>query len=421
MYAKKLLAVLLLVAAVATMTPARAQGGLTTRNFTFKKDAFDQSMKASLADTVKGYQYVLIKDGKMVTEGAGGWARNAADGVQTKMTTATPINVGSLWKFMTGTTMLNVMEHPGKWSPSEGQSLKSRLDYHIWGLFPAVWYNNMSVGVRGISIRQLLQHRSGFDNDFKGPRTELGFLKAGFLESQAGKREYSNINFVMLGHLIGLYENEHINADLNGYVQNNKLSTERADDYVQDQLGRRMVEIARERIWSKMTPKFSPSCNATVDFKDTAAYGYKSRMDIGKGVLTSSIASRGHCGGEGGFYLSTRDFANYMAHFSQTDLIVSKEARDMMFNDQMENPDDRLVWSSATDSQWRSYDWFRKNFGTGVIAWSNGATEGTNGVLLRLPQNHYLVLVVNSNDLKVNELFNVGADAFIAATKDNFK
>lgn len=420
MYAKKILAVALLVVICGgSATPALAQVNLGGKVISFKEEAFDQSMKASLADTVKGYQYVLIKDGKIVTEGAGGWARNAIDGGQMKMTTSTPINVGSLWKFMTGTTMLNIMEHPGKWSPSKGQSLKSRLDYPIWGLFPSVWYNNMDNGVRGISIRELLQHRSGFDDDFKGPRTELGFLKAGYLESQAGVREYSNINFVMAGHLIPLYENEHINADLNAHVQNNNLPTERADDYVQDQLGRRMVEIQRERIWSKMSPKFSPSCNATVDFKNTAAYGYKSRMDIGKGVLTSSIEKRGHCGGEGGFYLSTRDFANYMAHFSETDLIVSKEARDMMFSEGM-NPNDRLVWAGATDKNWRSYNWFEKNFKMGVIAWSAGGTEGTNGVLLRLPQNHYLVLVVNSNDFKVNELFNFGADAFIAATKHNF-
>ena len=418
MYAKKILAALLL-AALAGASGARAQGGLATKNFNFKKDAFNQSVDKALYGNVIGYQFVLIKDGRVVTEGANGWARTAADG-QRKMTTSTPINVGSLFKFMTGTTLLHVMEHPSKWTANQNYGLETQLGTHIWGYFPAVWYNNMSRDVRKISFRQLLQHRSGFDDDFKGERTELGFLKSGFTTSQFDKREYSNINFVMAGHLLSVYENTHILADVNGVVQNEGMSTPAADDYVQDRLGRRMVEIMRERIWSKMSPKFSPSCNAKVDFKDTAAYGYRFKTDLQKGVITSSIESRGHCGGEGGFYMSTRDFANYMAHFGETELIVSKQARDLMYREGM-NPDDRLVWAGATDSKWRSYDWFEKNFKSGTVVWSAGGTEGTNAVLLRLPQNYYLVLAVNSNDFKVNELFNVGADAFIAATKDNFR
>jgi CubicO group peptidase (beta-lactamase class C family) len=418
MYAKKLLAVLLLVA-VTGAAPAFAQGGLTTKNFTFKEGDFNQSVDKALSGNVVGYQYVLIKDGRLVTEGAGGWARTSADGLM-KMTTRTPINVGSLFKFMTGTTLLHLMEHPGKFSPDKGEHLQSRLGYHVWGLFPAVWFNNMDYNVRKISFRQLLQHRSGFDDDFQGPRTEMGFLKAGFTPAQYDKREYSNINFVMTGHLIPLYEEPRLNADINGSVQNANMSTSAADDYVQNRLGRRMLEIFRERIWSKMSPKFSPSCDAKADFKDTAAYGYHSKTDPAKGIITSSIESRGHCGGEGGFYMSTRDYANYVAHFAETELIVSKEARDMMYKEGM-NPDDRLVWAGATDGNWRSYDWFRKNFKTGTLVWSAGGTEGTNAVLLRLPENYYLVLAVNSNDFKVNELFNVGTDAFIAATKDNFK
>ena len=43
--------------------------------------------------------------------------------------------------------------------------------------------------------------------------------------------------------------------------------------------------------------------------------------------------------------MSARDFANYAAHFSKSDLIVSKTARDKMYTETM-NVDDRLVWAN---------------------------------------------------------------------------
>src|SRR5882672_8597534 len=127
---KKLLAITLLTNfACAIVT---AQGGVSLTNTSFNKTAFDQSLKGSVGSAVMGYQYVLIKDGKVVTEFAGGRARNQVDGGKL-MTPTTQINIGSLMKFITGTTLLNIMEHPAKWTPSENASLNSRLDYHIWG------------------------------------------------------------------------------------------------------------------------------------------------------------------------------------------------------------------------------------------------------------------------------------------------
>jgi CubicO group peptidase (beta-lactamase class C family) len=110
-----------------------------------------------------GYQYVLIKDGRVVTEKADGVARTAADGGLLKMTVNTPINLGSLQKFITGTAMIGLMENPAVYSPDRNQSLQTRLDRKITTLFPHVWLKSMKSGIEQISIRQLLQHRSGFN------------------------------------------------------------------------------------------------------------------------------------------------------------------------------------------------------------------------------------------------------------------
>src|SRR5215212_6217238 len=101
-------------------------------------------------------------------------------------------------------------------------------------------------------------------------------------------------------------------------------------------------------------------------------------------------------------------------NFSASNLIVSEEARDTMFTEGMPR-DDRLVWSSAN-----SDDWMKTNFKMPVVVWSNGIVEGTRAVLIRLPQNHYLILFTNSEDMSAGDLYNAGVAAFKAGMDHNF-
>jgi hypothetical protein len=77
------------------------------------------------------------------------------------------------------------------------------------------------------------------------------------------------------------------------------------------------------RIFNRMSPAIKPSCDATNELKSTVAYGYETKSST-KGVISSQIEKKGHCSGEGGYYMSARDFANYAAHFSASDLIVRR-------------------------------------------------------------------------------------------------
>jgi hypothetical protein len=116
----------------------------------------------------------------------------------------------------------------------------------------------------------------------------------------------------------------------------------------------------------------------------------------------------------GGYFISARDFANYVAHFSQTDLIVTQAGRDAMYKGGMPS-DDRLVWTKATTN-----NWINTNFKMSRVAWSNGIAGGVRTVLLRLPENHYLILFTTSPELSVDDLFNIGTLAFKEGMKHNF-
>jgi len=421
---KKTTAIFVLIALSTSMAAAqvpRGPQGVKAKTIELNKTAFDQSLSSAVGPKVMGYQYVLIKDGRVVTEKAGGLAQTSKDRGPLNMTTRTPLNIGSLQKFVTGTTLLNLMEHPTKWSPGVGKSLRNQLDMPVWGQFPSLWVDLIPPTtvhcpqIRCIRYRQLLQHRSGFNDDKASNRTVLGFLGDGdgFLASQYDKRQYSNINFVLTGYLLPGYERNYF---LNEIMANavKYPNTSSADQYVRDQLGKRYDQILHERIFDRMTPKINPTCNGANTVAATAAYGYQSKNDSKGGIITSQIEKKGHCSGEGGYYWSARDFANYVAHFSASNLIVSDEARDAMFKEGMDN-NDRLIWTSATDD-----DWMKAHFNMKTVVSSNGIAEGSRTVLIRLPQNYYLILFTNSEDMSTGDLYKAGVAAFRAGMDHNF-
>lgn len=389
---------------------------------TFKKVPFDDAINNLVEPSVMGYQYVLIKDGKVVTEGAGGKARTGTDG-NLNMTTSTPQNIGSLAKFLSGTTMINLFEKPAaKTDPDyEKNGLQANLDRVIWGEFPKVWLNvipgpfDKGITQRMIKFRQLLQHRSGFDEDWKATKTDGTFpsqLKNQFNADLYNKPKYANVNFTLGSYLLPLIEYHNLNYDLD--VETNGMSSADADKLVRDRLGKRMDALMRERIWNKMSPKFNATCDPKKDVKNTAAYGYPNKQAKGSGEFYSMMETIGHCVAVGGYYTSARDFANYVAHFSKTDLIVTQAGRDQMFKDGMPS-DDRLVWTNATTNTW-----INTNFKMSRVAWSNGIAGGVRTVLLRLPENHYLILFTTSPELSADDLFNVGTLAFKEGMKHNF-
>jgi len=264
----------------------------------------------------------------------------------------------------------------------------------------------------------------------KGGRPFLEFMEKGFLTSQYDVREYTNINFTAVGFLIPLLERNFVKYDLDQKTWNAStqktynMTQAEADLFIRTELGKGMDKLMRERIWNKMKPTFNPSCDPTNDpvMKNTAAYAYNSVSDT-TGVITSHQENSGYCGGEGGYYMTARDFANYAAHFSQSDLIVSKTVRDKMYSETM-NVDDRLVWANETPD-----DWMKENFKMPIIVWSNGGTgtTGTGGartVMMRLPQNYYLIIFSNTrndpNGQDGGQLFNFGRTAFKEAMKHNF-
>lgn len=404
------------MAILAGIATAQTGGISGTPAITFDKQAFRTRMNSNLNNRVMGYQYVLIKKGSVVTENAGGLAQNAAD-ANIPMTVNTPINMGSLSKFLSGTAMLNMMQKPHSLAqPDQGLSLDQKLARPMWTIMPNAWVGGITGGVEDITLRQILSHRTGFDTDKVGNRTVLGYLKDnnGFLPAQYDRREYANINFVLNGYLLPMYSNENVADSYNSLQNINGWTETQADAYIRQDAGTKMHNLMKTRIWDKMTPKFNANCDAANTLQNVAARGYDSVNDATSGQLTSAIDSQGHCGGHGGYYYSARDLANYLAHFAATDLIVDQQGRDEMVTNSMA-PRDQLVWSFSVPNSY-----FGTNFGMPNVTYSNGVTGGWRSVILRLPQDYYLVMATNSPDLSADDLRDLGIRSFRDGVQHNF-
>jgi CubicO group peptidase (beta-lactamase class C family) len=405
---------LLIVCTTALAQPARrrvpptapTQGVTSGAQPTLDRQAFENSLHAAVSPKVMGYTFLLIKDGRVAAEGAGGLARNSADG-QMKMTTRTPQNLGSLFKFITGVTMLHLLDRAPAGSAGGNNSFQTRLGAPVALLYPQLWNAGVKTpAIRTITFRQLLQHRSGF----RGCSTPLGCFGGSYDPTLLGKRDYQNINFSLLGYLIPLYATPNLLPALNG-VPKTVPAAER-DANMQVVLGERMDRFMREKMFPLAPGNISASCDAANEYKSTGAYGYVSKTDTGKGIITSRKADNKPCSGAGGNWMSIRDFGAFVAAALHSDRMLSQQARLEMYRTGMA-PDDRLVWSFTTTDPW-----IADRFKMPTILWSNGVQrydgQSFNTVLLRLPLNYELMIFVNSGGMGVDSLAGAGFKAFRA-------
>jgi CubicO group peptidase (beta-lactamase class C family) len=374
--------------------------------------AFEFAVHLALENRVMGYSFVLMHRDRIVTEGAGGRARNSADG-HMPMRADTPSNMGSLMKFITGVTMLHIFERPpvGSAGMTDGD-FRSRLDAPVALLFPQVWQAAIEdPALRGVTFRRYLQHRTGF-RDCSG-MTDC--FSNGFKRRLIGVRSYQNINFSTLGFMIGVYTKPSILQAVNGIPDSN-TSIDR-DAYFQISAGLQMDEFIREEMLRRVARTVTASCDAANEYRSTAAYAYASVTDTDKGIVTSRKAEAKPCVGSGGYWMSARDFALFAGTALHTDKFLSRGTRHMM--SETPDPDGRLVWSFLTSSST-----IRSKYGMDPILYSGGDqpyanSRGTHAAIVRLPQQHTAVIFINSNDMNSGALASIAINAFLKGMGDS--
>jgi CubicO group peptidase (beta-lactamase class C family) len=386
---------MLVLCAQSLMPVARAQKVEPNPPLSFDKAAYEKRIHQAFDGKVMGYATVLIKNGQVVSEVADGLARNAVDG-NVKMTTTIPANIGSTIKFVSGLALLQLFEkktdHP----------VDYWLSQPIYTYFPKIWQNGMDPSIKQITFRHLLQHRSGFrslTNDElgdDGKKSTFDYLATGVKPANFNARAYANANFSILTFLIPMVAYPDFLTTVNKEAAENKWNADEAPIH-------KRIAVAWElyikgQIYAKNTPPVTPSCNPTVEFvnqKKTWAPDYKSAKDTGKGVTRDSRVNNGYCHAAGGWYITARELAAFVANFNATDKLVSTKTRDMMFDD--DNANERLVWSFTTPDTA-----INQKFNLKMLPYMGGDQGGAHASILMLPNGYYAIGIINSNDMNSN-------------------
>lgn len=405
------------------MTPTAAlarTGGIKSNenSFIFDRGRFETEIRRNFVNKTMGYQVILIKDGVFVAEVAGGLARNPIDGGD-EMTLDTPANIGSTVKFFAGTALLQKLQQKA----AENGTMNMWLARKVFQYFPKVWQEGMHESIKQITLRDLLQHKGGFIHNDSGMKVFFDYLAKGVSSDQTqsfayGKRRYANANITAIGYVLAAIDNPQFLQTIDQIIASKNLQAD--DPLIQTMLGNAFEAYMKNRIFSKVQPAIAPTCDAPAVYAQkniVFAHIYALPTTSSTGIFSSSKTNGGACHAAGGWYISGRELATYVANFSATDTIVNAATRDLMFDD--DAPENQMVWSHNTSSQLllKNFQWNSTPF--------MGGDWGGHATIVQLPNGYYAVGITNSGILNdqgavgnsflltrnIIQAFNYGVDA----------
>ncbi|MCA1568204.1 MAG: beta-lactamase family protein [Acidobacteria bacterium] len=437
MKVRSLVSLLVLFVLLLNSTGVYAQLGGTqvgAKTLKFDKEKFIAKVnenKLGAPSPLDGYAAVIIKDGRIVAETAGGLAiRGDGNGVKNAlMTTSTPSDIGSDFKMISFITLLSVFEKRAAKNPAltiEKQSNSPILPYlpKAW----RAWVNTppddtaaaaqATARIAKTTFAQLMQHKSGF-RSVTNKTSPFDYIDKGIQQSDIGVRKYSNFNATVLTYLwprlVDPAKADQIEKQIeaaNVANNNHEVYGKLYGDFFENWMQKNVFDVIR--------PGIRPSCDPAVDFpKRTPAVVFARYYDNplgGDNPRYWSEKDKNHgCHAQGGYYLSMRDLAAFMANYQATNTLVSDKVRKMMYDDSTAaTRDDSLGWSEFLSSPFAT-----KNFGVNAIPWKAGGNLGFTAVV-QLPDNYIAVGTISGPGNEVT-VANTLKDAWVQGMIGNFE
>jgi Beta-lactamase class C and other penicillin binding proteins len=275
----------------------------------FDAATFKQNIVTALGNRSIGYNFVISQGGRLADTCERGFARMSQDGA-IKHSVNKEMNIASITKWLTAVGAMSLMKERN-----------ISLDDSIYKWLPQTW--PLGAGVRSVTFKQLLTHRSGFTTstirygtDYNSLRTCIGNP----LANPAKGYNYSNVNFALFRIMFGFFNNRpamqgmEINylakGDTAGYASN------LADIY---------IGLMQQHVFTPAGVS-NAICTPT-DSRSTQTLMYNETAPNTAGAATGDW--RLVCGG-GGYYLSTMEIARVAAFVFHTEDILSKDQQQEM-------------------------------------------------------------------------------------------
>ncbi|HEY0741679.1 MAG TPA: serine hydrolase [Chryseosolibacter sp.] len=315
-----------------------------------------------------GWAYVINKDGQYYSSDAFGKARTAADPAAIDFSENKTLNVASVSKFFTAIAVMQLLEERNlslnafvsPWLPPS----------FIQGAGPGIVNGNTP----GLTFRDLLTHKSGLQSvntNFPGTLcyTCMDNVIATGATGDKSQRNYLNVNFSLFRVIIP--------ALWRGLPGGPPANEELTDANTQA----RYLEYMQKNVF---TPSGVSSADCIGESPSVATIYYNANDVNATGMPYGDWTA---LAGGGGYYLSAIEIAKVLAHFENTETLVSNETRTLM-------RENRIGFDMPNSERERHGEYFGKN---GSIV-NNG-----KGVLLQTlsyPINHVeLVVVMNTQGI----------------------
>jgi D-alanyl-D-alanine carboxypeptidase len=262
----------------------------------FDVDLFENNLKSGMGDQWVGYSYIISKNGQYERGGYFGKRRTGTDG-NINSSHVVPYYAASINKTISAVAMLKVLQDKNN-GDADGF-----LNAKIAQFLPPNW--TFGANAANISFRDLLEHKSGISasaaTDYSGLRTLIGSGT-----SAQKTYQYSNANYALIRILV---------ARMSGNTGTDNLQNDVAMSDAVLKGFRRYVD----------TQLFEP-INIEADTKDnsissTLYYKFGSNEPGWKmGEMEERL-------GSGGYFLSAKDIASFLAYLNHTETLISKANR----------------------------------------------------------------------------------------------
>jgi CubicO group peptidase (beta-lactamase class C family) len=301
-----------------------------------ERQAFDpKKMESYLKEELTkkgavGFSYAIVQSGQLIKSGAQGWARAPWEAKQPNiaLTTTKRMTVASISKPITAVAVMKLVEQ-------KKLSLDSKFYPLIKDKFPKA-----GKGVENVTIRQLLNHKSGLKPGI-GCGDNLPNLLLQGTPWDDGIRPYENSNFCLLREVI------------------EKVSGQNYVNYVQSQ------------ILNKMTIA-DMSCKPDVN-NPTLYYNTSKTLGYSWGDYSKTCSAYG-------WSASAIDLAKFLAYV-RYHKVLSKPTTDQMLSE-------GLGWQKTVGTRGTYY----QHGGD----WIGPEKKGFTGVIMHFPDNIDAVLLVNT-------------------------
>lgn len=341
-------ALFLILFAVASSCDKTVEVG--PNNATLNTDDLVKAIAKRLDGKCVGYQLVISVKGAQKNIYAYGDARLAQDGNARKMNVTDKFNLASCSKTITAAALLHVLN-----------ARKKSVDDLIHPYLPAHW--TLSAGVKTITFKQLMTHRSGFsDKSYGSDYANLKKLVGENLKDSSKPEVYNNANYALMRFLIVSLAGHAITpmpdkvTTLGAQTIETTQAQEYADNYI-SYCQRNVLGVSGSTMSSIV-------CKPT---DASPAQCYQFPADNGKGTdfgdMTLTNAERG-------WNMTSVQMAAFFSTLHYTEKILPKSLSDMM-------KADRAGYDFRDQTPSAKIGYYAKN-GFYPGKFSNKATDGAN-------------------------------------------